>query len=196
MKRRGFLSCLPFLAPAVVAAVPKQENPDDFEWEGCRVKWRDYVGEQASDRLEGFWTAWPIREEDRNRQYPYFVSMTSRDWNEESIVSRYNPGNAFRMGCLMITRQSSDDEKETAKTASLAALKQFILDEKKPEPEYTFKFSGFKAPVGGSYDPASEFPVDQVVTVDLSAYHPEGGPLFGEVFSDHPLLDYARLKRG
>ena len=165
MKRRNFLSCLPFLAPAVVAAVPKEKNPDDFEWEGYQVKWRDYVGEQASDRLEGFWTAWPIRKEDRQGQYRYIVSMTSREWTGDPIVSRYNPGNTFRMGCRLITRLSSESEKAAAKAESLAALKQFILDEEKPKEEPKYSAAGYRLDyldpqrvnLGGSYDTADGF---------------------------------------
>ena len=144
MKRRGFLAALPFLAPAVVAAVPNRpKDPDDFEWRGYRVKWRDYLGEQASDRLEGFWTAWPLRPDMEVRK-PYVFSMTSTSYFP--TVGRYNPGDTFPMGMDCILRSSSEKERQAAKTASLARLKQFILDEEKPkpEPEYTFKFSGFR----------------------------------------------------
>ena len=145
MKRRGFLAVLPFLAPAVAMAVPKPAEPDDFEWEGYRVKWRDYLGEQASDRLEGFWTAWPVVPDPKFRQ-PYIVAMTSRYYGGGAIVNRYSCGDTFPMGGQVVDRNSTEAEKASAKAAALSNLKQFILDEKKPkkEPEYTFKFTGFR----------------------------------------------------
>jgi hypothetical protein len=135
MKRRGFLAALPFLAPAVAMAVPgKPADPDDFEWEGYRVKWRDYVGEHASDRLEGFWTAWPLVT-DKDVRKPYVFSMTSTSSPTYPTVGRYNLGDTFPMGYDCILRSSTDTEKAAAKLASLDRLKQFILDEKKPKPE-------------------------------------------------------------
>lgn len=139
MKRRGFLGALAFVVPAALA-IPREENPDDFLFRGWQIKWRGWAVDPFSDRSFGGWIA-TLKDPTQAKPPAFQDKIACAVPGRPVYGSHFDTSDPEHVELAVHSKAS---EMEEAKGRGLSRLKQFILDEEKPKPEYEFKFSGFK----------------------------------------------------